>query len=61
MFCCGALCLVRDEMFFDLATQVGRIMMNLRGLIMDDPEHTLHLQALQFNTLAHIGEDIDEG
>jgi len=36
-------------------------MMNLRGLIMDDPEHTLHLQALQFNTLAHIGEDIEEG
>jgi len=23
-------------------------MMNLRGLILDDPEHTIHLQALEF-------------
>jgi len=28
---------------------VGRMMMNLRGLIMDDPEHTEHLRTLQFN------------
>ncbi|KIM76740.1 hypothetical protein PILCRDRAFT_826131 [Piloderma croceum F 1598] len=29
---------------------VGRMMMNLRGLILDDPEHTAHLQALEFIT-----------
>jgi len=27
---------------------VGRMMMNLRGLILDDPEHTVHLQTLEF-------------
>jgi hypothetical protein len=25
------------------------MMMNIRGLILDDPEHTVHLQALTFN------------
>jgi hypothetical protein len=34
--------------WFDLTTQVGRMMMNIRGLILDDPEHTVHLQTLQF-------------
>lgn len=29
---------------------VGRMMMNIRGLKMDDPEHTVHLQVLQFVT-----------
>jgi hypothetical protein len=24
------------------------MMMNIRGLILDDPEHTTHLQTLQF-------------
>jgi hypothetical protein len=24
------------------------MMMNLRGLILDDPEHTVHLQTLEF-------------
>jgi hypothetical protein len=24
------------------------MMMNIRGLILDDPEHTMHLQTLQF-------------
>jgi len=27
---------------------VGRMMMNIRGLIFDDPKYTVHLQALQF-------------
>ncbi|KIM76582.1 hypothetical protein PILCRDRAFT_12636 [Piloderma croceum F 1598] len=27
---------------------VGRMMMNLRGLILDDPEHTVHLKTLEF-------------
>ena len=26
------------------------MMMNIRGLILDDPEHTVHLQALTFIT-----------
>jgi len=29
---------------------VGRMMMNIRGLILDDPEHTVHLKTLQFAT-----------
>jgi len=28
---------------------VGRMMMNIRGLILEDPGHTLHLQTLQFD------------
>jgi len=27
---------------------VGRMMMNIRGLVMDDPEHTGHMRTLQF-------------
>jgi len=27
---------------------VGRMMMNIRGLVLDDPAHTMHLQTLQF-------------
>jgi hypothetical protein len=27
---------------------VGRMMMNIRGLILDDPEHTIYLQTFQF-------------
>ena len=29
--------------------KVRRMMMNIRGLIMEDPEHTTHLKTLQFN------------
>ncbi|KIM74561.1 hypothetical protein PILCRDRAFT_828121 [Piloderma croceum F 1598] len=39
---------------------VGRMMMNLRGLILDDPEHTTHLQTLQFAGRTHSGSDIEE-
>jgi hypothetical protein len=35
-------------------------MMNLRGLILDDPEHTAHLQTLQFAGRTHSGSDIEE-
>ena len=28
--------------------KVGRMMMNIRGLILDDPEHTVYLQTLEF-------------
>ncbi|KIM86304.1 hypothetical protein PILCRDRAFT_816242 [Piloderma croceum F 1598] len=41
---------------------VGRMMMNIRGLIMDDPEHTTHLQTLQFATRTNAdSEMIEEG
>jgi len=39
---------------------VGRLMMNIRGLIMDDPEHTVHLQTLQFAAHTNPGSEIDE-
>jgi hypothetical protein len=31
-----------------LLFQVSRMAMNIRGLIMDDPDHTVHLQTLRF-------------
>jgi hypothetical protein len=36
------------------------MMMNIRGLIMVDPEHTTHLQTLQFNRPANSDAEIDE-
>jgi hypothetical protein len=36
------------------------MMMNIRGLIMDDPEHTTHLQTLQFATWTNAGSEIEE-
>jgi len=40
---------------------VGRMMMNIRGLIMEDPEHTTHLQTLQFATRINASSEIEEG
>jgi hypothetical protein len=40
--------------------KVGRMMMNIRGLIMDDPEHTIHLQTLQFVARTNPGSDTEE-
>jgi hypothetical protein len=49
------------EMFgLNLPHQVGRMMMNIRGLIMGDPEHTTHLQTLQFAAPANAGSEIEE-
>jgi hypothetical protein len=39
---------------------MGRMMMNLRGIIFDDPEHTVHLQTLQF-AAGRSSEDEDLG
>jgi hypothetical protein len=36
------------------------MMMNIRGLIMEDPEHTVHLRSLQFATCINAGSDIEE-
>jgi hypothetical protein len=40
--------------------KVGRIMMNIRGLIMDDPEHTVHLQTIQFTTRTNLCAEIED-
>jgi len=39
---------------------VGRMMMNIRGLILDDPEHTVHLRTLQFAAPSNSGSDVEE-
>jgi hypothetical protein len=36
------------------------MMMNIRGLIMDDPEHTVHLKTLEFVTQTNAGSEIEE-
>jgi hypothetical protein len=48
--------------FFHLTLlhKVGRMMMNIRGLILDDPEHTTHLQTLRFAHSANSGLEIEE-
>jgi hypothetical protein len=33
--------------------------MNIRGLIMDDPEHTIHLRTLQFNMQLEAESDAE--
>jgi hypothetical protein len=35
-------------------------MMNLRGLVLGDPEHTIHLQTMQFAAQGRSGTDTDE-
>jgi len=37
------------------------MMMNIRGLIMDDPEYTVHLQTLQFATRNNADPEMIEG
>ena len=36
------------------------MMMDIRGLIMEDPEDTVHLQTLQFTTQTDAGPEIEE-
>jgi hypothetical protein len=36
------------------------MMMNIRGLILDDPENTSHLQTLQFAVRRNSGSEIEE-
>jgi len=38
---------------------VSRMMMNIRGLIMDDPEHTIHLQTLEFAAHTNPGSETE--
>jgi len=39
---------------------VGRMMMNIRGLILDDPEHTVHLRTLKFANRHGSGSETEE-
>jgi len=39
---------------------VGRMMMNIRGLIMDDSGHTTHLRTLQFAIRTNAGSEVEE-
>jgi hypothetical protein len=34
------------------------MMMNIRGLILDDPEHTVHLYTLEFASYPNPGSEI---
>jgi hypothetical protein len=36
-------------------------MMNIRGLILDDPDHTVHLRTLEFNGRPNLGSELEEG
>ena len=36
------------------------MIMNIRGLILDDPEHTVHLRTLQFAARTNSASEIDE-
>jgi len=36
------------------------MMMNIRGLALDDPEHTTHLHTLQFAVRPNIDSEIEE-
>ena len=36
------------------------MMMNIRGLILEDPEHTVHLQTLQFGADTRSASEIEE-
>jgi hypothetical protein len=36
------------------------MMMNIRGLIMDDPKHTVHFKSLQFATLVNADSEMIE-
>jgi len=39
---------------------VGRMMMNIRGLILDDSERTVHLPTLQFAARINAGSEVEE-
>jgi hypothetical protein len=47
------------EFYLKLAQKVSRMMMNIRGLIMEDPEHTIHLRTLEFAVRTNPGSEIE--
>jgi hypothetical protein len=58
---CSTLWYLLCDEEFDLtsAQKVSRMMMNIRGLIMEDPEHTIHLQTLEFAVRTNPGSEIE--
>jgi hypothetical protein len=57
----GTLVLFRNHIFgLTSLHQVGRMMMNIRGLVMEDPEHTMHLKTLQFAARTNAGSEVEE-
>jgi hypothetical protein len=60
-FYCSALHLFHEWIYgLTALLQVGRMMMNIRGLVLDDPGHTMHLRALQFNGNLIPDSEIEE-
>lgn len=47
-------------LFWPSLFKVGRMMMNIRGLILDDPEHTVYLQTIQFAAPTDSASGIEE-
>ena len=48
---CSMLCLFHNGILgLNSPHKVGRMMMNIRGLVLDDPGHTVRLQTLDFAT-----------
>ncbi|KIM90152.1 hypothetical protein PILCRDRAFT_173363 [Piloderma croceum F 1598] len=43
-----------------VSVAVGRMMMNIRGLILNDPEHTMHLRTLEFASCHDSDSEIEE-
>ncbi|KIM77662.1 hypothetical protein PILCRDRAFT_825102 [Piloderma croceum F 1598] len=39
---------------------LGRLMMDIRGLVLDDPDHTVHLRTLQFEAKDNSGTETEE-
>jgi hypothetical protein len=61
IFHCGTLVLFRNRILSLTAPhKVGRMMMNIRGLILDDSEHTVHLPTLQFVARTYAGSEVEE-
>lgn len=44
-----------------LTPQVGRMMMNIGGLIFDGPDHTIHLQTLETLHFRVVAANSDSG
>jgi hypothetical protein len=42
-----------------LRHKVGRMMMNIRGLVLEDPEHTVHLKTLQFEAQSNAASELE--
>jgi hypothetical protein len=43
-----------------LTPKVGRMMMNIRGLILDDPEHNVRLRTLAFASHRNQDSEVEE-